>query len=420
MTHFGLACPPFAGHLHPALALGRELAGRGHRVTLLQIEDVRPAVEAAGLGFHPLGRGRFPAGTLARVQDGLGRVAGAAALYGTMAQLQLLTLSLLEDGPAAVGAAGIEALLVDQAELGGGTVAERAGVPFMSLASALLMNVEASVPPLFTSWEYEPSWWGQARNLAAYASVWNPCLNTVDAYRWLWGLERHRGLNEHFSTLVQLSQQPPELEFPRAELPAEVHFTGPFFASGGAAGERPPVDFPFEALDGRPLVYASMGTAQNRVPGVFQTIAEACAGLGVQLVISLGGGLSPAELPPLAGAPLVVRYAPQLALLERASLAITHGGLNTTLEALRYGVPQVALPMANDQPGVAARLRWCGAGDFVEPLELGAPRLRAAIQRVLERASYRHHARRVRKSIEQCGGAAAAADRIERCLARAQ
>ena len=65
-----------------------------------------------------------------------------------------------------------------------------------------------------------------------------------------------------------------------------VHFTGPWHD----ASARPAVEFPFEKLDGRPLVYGSMGTLQNRQKHIFGIIAEACAGLDVQLVLSLGGG----------------------------------------------------------------------------------------------------------------------------------
>ena len=78
-------------------------------------------------------------------------------------------------------------------------------------------------------------------------------------------------------------------------------------------------------------------------------------------MISLGGGLSPAALGPLAGDPLVVHFAPQLEILTRAALVITHAGLNTVLESLSEGVPLVALPLGNDQPGVAARLKARGA-----------------------------------------------------------
>jgi zeaxanthin glucosyltransferase len=60
-----------------------------------------------------------------------------------------------------------------------------------------------------------------------------------------------------------------------------------------------PVDFPWSRLDpNRPLVYASMGTLQNGILQTFRMIAEACAGLDLQLMISLGGGQDPAlDLP---------------------------------------------------------------------------------------------------------------------------
>lgn len=61
------------------------------------------------------------------------------------------------------------------------------------------------------------------------------------------------------------------------------------------------------------------------------------------------------SLPELPGNPIVVNYAPQLELLKIADLTITHAGVNTTLESLSNGVPLVAIPITNDQPGVAAR-----------------------------------------------------------------
>ena len=110
------------------------------------------------------------------------------------------------------------------------------------------------------------------------------------------------------------------------------------------------VAFPWDHLDGRPLIYASLGTLQNGSEAIFRTITDACAGLGAQLLISLGGGLDPARLGKLAGDPLVVRVAPQLEILKRAALVITHAGLNTVLESLSEGVPLVAVPLGNDQP----------------------------------------------------------------------
>jgi hypothetical protein len=127
------------------------------------------------------------------------------------------------------------------------------------------------------------------------------------------------------------------------------------------------------------LIYASLGTIHSQQLEVFARIAEACAHLDAQLVIALAGGGIPETLPTLPGDPLVLGFAPQLALLQRAALNITHAGLNTVLESLRCGVLMVAIPIANDQPGVAARVAWsgCGAAALRHRSGVGRPHLPA-------------------------------------------
>jgi MGT family glycosyltransferase len=174
------------------------------------------------------------------------------------------------------------------------------------------------------------------------------------------------------------------------------------------------VPFPWEKLDGRPLVYASLGTLQNRLESVFVQIAEACAPLAVQLVVSLGG--SPIALPPLPGNPIVVPYAPQLELLDRAIAVVTHGGLNTVLECLSRGVPVVVLPITNDQPGVAARIAHAGAGVSLPVNQLRVPSLQAALSQVLTDPRYRQNAQRLQQDIRQAGGLTRAADLLEQQL----
>ncbi len=102
----------------------------------------------------------------------------------------------------------------------------------------------------------------------------------------------------------------------------------------------------------------------------------------------MGGSAKPELLPGLPGNPLGVEYAPQLALLEKATLTITHAGMNTKTECVKYGVPMVAIPVTNDQPGVAARIAWTGAGEFVPLNKLNVPRLRDAIKQVPDWLKY--------------------------------
>ncbi len=103
-------------------------------------------------------------------------------------------------------------------------------------------------------------------------------------------------------------------------------------------------------------------------------------------------------------------------MLQKASLTITHAGLNTTLESLSNGVPMVAIPITNDQPGVAARIVWTGCGEMVKLSDLNVPKLRIAIEQVLTQDSYKNNAIRLQKANQQAGGVNRAADIIEQVV----
>jgi MGT family glycosyltransferase len=175
------------------------------------------------------------------------------------------------------------------------------------------------------------------------------------------------------------------------------------------------VPFDFSRLDGRPLIYASMGSLQNQIEHVFETIAEATAGLDAQVVLSYGSADADVRQD-LPGAPITAAYAPQLDLIERASVVVTHAGMNTAMESLACGVPMVAVPVTNDQPGVAARIAWTGTGEVLPFGKLKSDRLRALVRRVLEDGSYRESAARLQQAIRAAGGVPRAAEITERAL----
>lgn len=416
MTHFGLLCPTASGHLNPMTTLGYTLKQRGHRVTLVGTLDARAKTMAAGLDFHAIGESEFPAGASLEALTQLGKLSGLAAFRYTVGLFKQITQVLLNEAPSALKSIGAEALLIDQTSFGGSTVAEFLDLPFISVCCALMLNREPDVPPINTSWHYQPNWWTRWRNQAAHRAVLtlaSPITQLVGEYRQAWNLPAFTHPNDAFSQLAQLCQQPAEFEFPRLSLSPCFHFTGPFTNPVS----REPAAFPFEQLTGKPLIYASLGTIQNRLLGTFQMIAEACQDLDAQLVIALGGGQSPDSLPHLPGSPLVVGYAPQLALLQRAALTITHAGMNTTLESLSNGVPLVAIPIANDQPGVAARIAWTGTGEFIPLKQLTVVKLQRAIKQVLTQGSYREKALAQQAAITSAGGVKKAADIVEQVIA---
>jgi len=415
MSHIGVMCPNTSGHLNPMIALADALCTREHRVTFFLLGDPPASVTAAGFQIVLLGGSIFPSDQYRAGLQQLGSLQGRAALKHTFAMGARAAEAILGVGPTAARAAGITALLVDQASFPGGTVADELGIPFATVCNALLLHSEPTVPPFFTHWQPQDNWLSRTRNRIAWAGLnrlYAPILTRIQDRRRRLGLPIPEQIAATWSDRLQISQQPEAFEFQRHELPKHVRFVGPLRLPGGYQ----PVPFPWDRLDDRPLIYASLGTLQNRVEGTFRTIAEACDGLDAQLVISTGHGVAPEKLGELPGRPIVVPYAPQLDLLNRSAVAVTHAGLNTVLDALATGVPMVAIPITNEQPGIAARVAWVGAGETIAHKHVTSQALRTAVVRVLSDPSYRAAAERVRDSIKAGGGASRAAEMIEQSM----
>ncbi|MCT7979803.1 glycosyltransferase [Laspinema olomoucense] len=419
MTHFGIICPLSTGHFNTIIPLGFELIRRGHRVTVFNFIDAKDKVLESGLEFCPVAEQEVPAGKIPEQLKQMGQLNGLAGLRYTIDVLAQNAAVNLTQAPPLIKQAGVEALLVDQVSLYGGTIADFLNIPFITVCSAVVMNRDPNIPPFSTPWQYNPTWRGRLRNKFGYrllTYLTKPVREVIADYRRQWNLPAHVEANDIYSNLAQISQEPIEFEFPRTDLPAHFHFTGPYHYTFS----RPVVPFPFEKLTGQPLIYSSLGSILNNQSDIFQKIATACEGLDAQLVISLGGNASVESFPQLPGNPIIVSYAPQLELLKKASLTITPAGLNTTLESLTHGVPMVAIPIMNDQPGVASRIAWTGVGEVVPLKQLSVPKLRTAIQKVLGEESYKQRAFGLQEAIQRAGGVSRAADIIEQVVLTAK
>ncbi|WP_310488612.1 glycosyltransferase, partial [Chamaesiphon sp. VAR_69_metabat_338] len=404
------------GHLNPMCTIARELLDRGHRVTLFGVPDIQARVATvAGLEFAQLGATEFPLGAIDRMYKELGRKSNLDGLKYTLEWMGREVKMLFAEAPAAIEASSIDLLLVDQVTGAGSSIAAFLNLPFVTICNALPIDREPMVPPFFTTWTYQNTWWARARNqlgnlLLNYLTetVWQQTLTQRRAWKLPPLADREAG----FSQLLQISQLPPEFDFPR-KASAQMHYVGPFLAPATAepisfAG----LDFPFDRLTDKPLIYASLGTLQNQQLEIFNTIAAACVDLDAQLVISLGDPeRDPTELQ-LPGNPIVVAYAPHAALIARSSLVVTHAGLNTTIGSLSAGVPLVAIPITNEQPGIATRIVRTGAGEMVPLKQLTVDRLKQAIHRVLTDSNYRTHAHRMQSIVRQSGGVKRAVDLI--------
>ena len=389
-------------------ALGRALQRRQHSVTVFQAPAIEERVHEQGLGFYPVGG--VQSSELAESIQNLAERRGLGSLRFAVQGAARMSDLLCRELPEILRGADVEMVLADQNEPAAATVAEYLGLPFVSVCPSLPLNRAPGIPPPFVPWGYSGSAWARLRNRIGYSvtdRLIAPINATINRHRRGWGLKPIRTPDDTFSPLAQLSQMVPEIDFPRRALPPNFHYLGPFH------GAEPSSLFPFDKLNGKPLIYASLGTLQAGDSHYFRYIAEACAGLDAQLALATGG--APGTEPPrdLPGDPVVVRFAPQTLLLRRAALCITHAGMNTTMQALAFGVPLVALPITHDQPGIAARVAYSGAGVTIPMQRVTVARLRQAVETVLREPRYRERAQAIAGSIASAGGVDRGAQIVE-------
>lgn len=408
MAHFALIAPPLPGHLNPLLALASVLVGRGHRATFVHQPDVARLVARLGIGFRAVGSDTHPRGTLDASIARMARLDGPWGLRAMIAETAALTDMIAREAPAALRELGVDAVLADQMEPAGGLVAEHLRLPFVTTATGLPINREPAVPPPYVNWPYDPSERGLWKNRGGYrVSDWlmGGVGDVIEANARRLGLPPRRRADQGFSPRAQIAQAVRGLDFPRTALPASFHYLGPWRDPDEAAWSPPDPD-------DRLLVFCSLGTLQGSRASIFRNVAEVCDRLGLRLVVAHGGRLDARAAARLPGDPLVYDFVPQRAVLRRCALAITHAGFNTVLDALSFGVPLVALPLAFEQPATAARLARAGVAEIV-PKGAGPRRLGRAVHRVLGEGSYRRSAAALQAEIAGAGGVERAADIAE-------
>ena len=417
MARLGVFCLPWIGHLNPFSTLANELIGRGHEIIFFHVADFAEPVRNRGFHFEAFSERDYPAGTFVERYREMSRLDGMPAVRAGLDILISQAEALFTAGRPTIEKAGLDLWIVDHMDYAASTLAACMQAPFVSVIVGLMRHQEDGVPgfsgELFTD---DPVVLERDRRFnESMLAASQPFRDFVGAYREKSGMGQF-SFDSLWSPLAQITQEPAEFEFPRRKLPACFHFTGPF----ARLADRPPTPFPWGRLEGKPLIYASFGTTQNRNWRLFDSVAKMTANLDAQVVMSLGGAETvelPSELPENL---LVVPFAPQLEILERAVLMITHAGMNSTLESLAAGVPMVALPIAHDQHGVAARIESTGTGVRIPASACEPTQLRNAVETVLGNSSFREAARRFQQIIAEGDGLRRAADIIERVATTGQ
>ena len=387
MSRFLFVVPPLTGHINPTAAVGAELTARGHEVAWAGHPGTLAPLLPSDARVFPVIDDALDT-SLREGREQWMDLRGAAALKFFWEDFTIpLASSMLPGVSAAISSYQPDVVVADQQALAGAIGARAAGVPWVTSAStpAELLKPLAALPKV-EEWVT-----AQMNDLQAAAGVSSP----VDL---------------RFSDQLILTFTSAELlGAAAAGLPPECVLTGP------ALGRPDRGSFDWDWLDpSRRHVLVSLGTLNGPAGERFyRVVTEALADLGPELqAVIVGPAPESADVPSHL---MFTGHVPQLALLPRMDAVVSHGGHNTVCETLANGLPLVVTPIRDDQPIIAQQVADAGAGIRLRFGRLRAGDLRDAVTSVLAPGSaYRTAAVRVQESFAAAGGAASAADHLEK------
>jgi UDP:flavonoid glycosyltransferase YjiC (YdhE family) len=406
------------GDIHPYMALAAELRARGHRPVIATSELYRERMQAADFEFVPV-RPNLPPPEqqdeemMARVMDPR---SGSGFLLNEL--LFPAVRESYEDLLAAVADADL--LLTHPISLAGPLVAQTTGIPWVSSVLAPVSFFSAYDPPVppFWAWMRHIKLLGPQVSAAFFKQVKKIYRNeSYDQFRAELGLP-DRGSpvfeGQHSATLI-LALFSSIFAQPQPDWPPQARVTGFAFYDGGNELAMPVELESFLAAGEAPIVF-TLGSSAVWVARDFYLESIAAARLlGRRAVLVIGDERNqPAA--PLPPGMIAVNYAPFAALLPRACAMVHHGGVGTTSQGLRAGVPTLIVPFAFDQPDNAAHAARLGCSRTLPRPKYRAERVAKELDILLTVADYTSQAHKASRVLRREQGAAVACDLLEAVL----
>lgn len=387
---------PAHGHVTPTLPVVAELVRRGERVIFYATEGWQEKVEPTGSEFRCYSQSENEFNPTRPPTEGL---------FSDMARLIGLSEAILPNLLADLRSEQPDYLLLDSKSIWGNLVGQILGIPRITLSVVFAIHGGLIDVPTLVRLLYNG-----APGVKLLAG-----LQSLSQY-----VERAKRIAQRYGAfspdVIDFLGNPQALNiiFTSREFQVEGHrfderykFVGP---SLGARQET--TDFPFDGIGSEPLVYISLGTVFNDAVDFYRACFEAFAGEPWRVVLSFGNRIDQKSLGETPANFIVRPFVPQLEILQRASLFVTHGGMNGVNEALFYQVPLIVVPQRGDQYVVATRVETLGVGLRVLPQEATPQRLRAAAAMILSNPEFGRRAKEIGASLQAGGGYKRAADEI--------
>jgi len=390
------------GHIFPTLSLARKLKARGHQVYYLGLVDMEEMIREQGMEFRPFRQDLMPRGSAAKLRaqflkrNTLGRDVDGNQSFHLRPLLQGKMLDIIQEIKPAV------MLLI------------------AGFFEALVIRYKYNLPVVFLNTMIR----NQPRREACQAVI-DELIEVPGAADLIDVLESAGVTIRKFADVVNIILNMPELVFlPKAfELPDRVEDELVFYIGPQIDFERTEEPFAWDQLlPDRPLIYCSLGSQLDLKEEIsrrfIRTVIDAVAARhDWQLLVSLGSRMEPEEFMPVPSHVFLSRWAPQLQILSRACVMITHAGLGTLKECIINGVPMLVVPMMRDQFDCAKRIVHHGLGVCGDIENINAEELSSMLEQLLTDESYRARVNRMREEFRHIDALNLGVDLIEKIIA---
>lgn len=411
------------GDLHPLVAIALRLRERGHTVAFSTSLLYRKKLETSGFEFYPLRPDISPdrPDMLQRSREIMDARKGPERLLRDFIFPQVRETH--EDLARAVGNGKPDLLVSGEIVYAAPLVAEKTGIRWVSCITAPLSFFSAHDPPILAPAQR------LSRLLFRFGLRFNQWLIDLIKLRtrgWSGPVRRLRtelGLppgpdpiyeGKHSPSLV-LALFSSAFARKQPDWPPQTQVIGfPFYDGAAEAAPNPALEN-FLAAGEAPLVF-TLGSAAVFDPRQFYgESVRAAQLLGRRALLLLGPNAPPPDLPPNI---LALDYAPYSQVFPRAAVVVHQGGIGTTAQCLRAGVPMLVMPFSFDQPDNAHRLVKLGVARTLSRASYSSRRAAAELVHLLREELYRRNIREIARTLRDEDGAATGADAIEEQLRR--
>ena len=196
--------------------------------------------------------------------------------------------------------------------------------------------------------------------------------------------------------------------------PESPSFDESFFFVGPQISSRIDKDTLVTTLKNvKEYIYISLGTIHNNDIDFFNTCISALGNTTYTILLAIGNHFTHRDLENIPSNFIIRAHLPQLDILKKAKLFITHAGMNSIMESLYYGVPMVMVPQMTEQYINARRIHELGAGIVIDKKNLTKESLRFAVNKILHTSSYKEEVEKLRKELHDAGGYKRTVDILE-------